>query len=328
VASNEPGLERGRLAPSSAPIEIRNLLVLCAVCVSALVLPLFSGMAFARQEPAWTVSVQPPRVRQGGLLFVSLQTTEPIRDPWCEWLGQRYPMFAAKGGYRAALPVDRLQKTGLASLAVHAAGIAEPLATRSLQIVALNTGPIQTVRLTPEVMKAEQDPRIEEESKRIRALVSTQTGTPQWGLGFKPPVAAPGKNFGTRRHYVEILADGKRGSSFDGYHRGLDFPVGAGSPVHAAAAGVVLAAELFVLSGNSVLIDHGQGLITGYFHLSEFRVKVGQKIKQGEVVGLVGSTGRSTGPHLHWSVYAQGRTVNPTSILQLPAFFRIEGLRD
>jgi len=287
---------------------------LCVLCASALIV--------AQEQKPWTLRAQPLRVAQGGLLFVFLETRETLRDPSCEWLGQRYPMFQAPGGYRAALPVDRLEKTGAATLSVRAAGFDEPLATRTHQIVALDTGPVETVRLTPQQIKAEQDPRIAEETKRIRQLTSTRSAAALWASGFQPPVELPGRNFGKRRHYVEVRANGKRGSSFDGYHRGLDFPAGPGAPVHAAAAGVVLAAEPFILSGNSVLMDHGQGIITGYFHLSEFHVKAGEKVEAGQVVGLVGSTGRSTGPHLHWSVYALGRSVNPVAILRLPVFFR------
>lgn len=255
------------------------------------------------------------------MLFVLLESETPLHEPACEWLGHTYPLYKVEEGYRAALPVDRLQKVGPSSLVVRAAGRPEPLATRTVLIVPLDTGPVQIIRLTPETMALQKDPRLEEESKRIRALLATRTLEPLWKGAFKPPSASGGHNFGKRRRYIEIRKGGRRGSSFDGYHRGLDFSLAPGTPVPAANAGKVLAAEPFVLSGNTVLVDHGQGLITGYFHLSEFKVKAGDLVGKGDIVGLVGSTGRSTGPHLHWSVYVQGQSVNPVAITQWPAWF-------
>jgi len=85
-------------------------------------------------------------------------------------------------------------------------------------------------------------------------------------------------------------------------HMGVDIAAPAGSPIVAAAGGVVrFAAELF-LTGNTILIDHGYGLETSYAHLSRIDVKPGQRLRQGEQIGLVGATGRVTGPHLHWGM--------------------------
>jgi murein DD-endopeptidase MepM/ murein hydrolase activator NlpD len=86
-------------------------------------------------------------------------------------------------------------------------------------------------------------------------------------------------------------------------HWGLDIAAATGTPVKAAASGIVRLAEgPFLIEGNLVLIDHGGGLVSVYIHLSEIRVKPGDRVKQGEIVGAIGTTGRSTGPHLHWGV--------------------------
>ena len=84
-------------------------------------------------------------------------------------------------------------------------------------------------------------------------------------------------------------------------HDGVDFGAACGTAVHAAAGGTVVAAEYDHASGNRVKIDHGNGVITGYYHLSAFKASVGDKVEQGDVVGKVGSTGRSTGCHLHFA---------------------------
>lgn len=276
----------------------------------------------------WSLRVEPEQMRQGGLLFVELESATPLSQPTCEWLGHTYPMYAVRGGYRAMLPVDRLQETGPAALVVRAAGVEEPVASRTLSIVKLDTGPVEIIRLTPDRMALQKDPRLEEEAKRIGEIVRTQSPAPLWKGNFQPPSAEPGRNFGKQRRYIEVRRGRRRGarkrnpgSSFAGYHRGLDFSLERGTPVLAANAGKVLAAEPFVLPGNAVFLDHGQGIISAYFHLEEIRVKAGDLVSQGEVIGTVGNTGRSTGPHLHWQVYAQGRAVNPAAITSLPERF-------
>lgn len=98
-------------------------------------------------------------------------------------------------------------------------------------------------------------------------------------------------------------------------HSGLDFPSPSGTPVEASAGGVVAVVERHPQYGRMVEIDHGNGLHTRYAHMSEFLVKVGDIVKRGQVIGRVGSTGRSTGPHLHFEVLVDGSPQNPTRFL-------------
>lgn len=100
-------------------------------------------------------------------------------------------------------------------------------------------------------------------------------------------------------------------------HDGVDFGAACGTDVHAAAAGTVVAVEHNAASGNRVKVDHGDGVITGYYHLSAFRTSVGAKVEQGDVIGEVGSTGRSTGCHLHFAKMDESGTYsNPMSLFQ------------
>lgn len=101
-------------------------------------------------------------------------------------------------------------------------------------------------------------------------------------------------------------------------HEGLDFNAPTGTPVVAAADGVVVTAEYSGDFGNMVEIDHGDGLISRYAHLSRFRLQAGRIVRRGEVLGEIGSTGRSTGPHLHFEVRMQGVPQNPAILLKLP----------
>ena len=103
-------------------------------------------------------------------------------------------------------------------------------------------------------------------------------------------------------------------------HQGLDYGVPTGTPVSAANAGIVLLAGPLYFEGNCVVLDHGQGLLTLYLHLSEIKVKQGERIAAGQEIGLSGGTGRATGPHLHLAVRWQGVYLNPATLptLKLP----------
>jgi murein DD-endopeptidase MepM/ murein hydrolase activator NlpD len=100
------------------------------------------------------------------------------------------------------------------------------------------------------------------------------------------------------------------------FHEGLDFPANTGTPILAAADGIVTTAERTADYGNIVKISHGSGLETRYAHASKILVKVGERVTKGQVVAHVGSTGRSTGPHLHYEIRLHGNSLDPRQYLQ------------
>ncbi len=151
--------------------------------------------------------------------------------------------------------------------------------------------------------------RIRKESKIIHHALGTWRATPEVNLDFEMPVhgilTSP---FGLRRFF-----NGEPRKP----HSGLDIAAAVGTPIKAPASGIVAATGDFFFNGNTVLLDHGQGLVTMYCHMSKINVKPGQHVKQGQVIGLVGKTGRVTGPHLHWGVSLNDTMVEPH--LFLPA---------
>jgi murein DD-endopeptidase MepM/ murein hydrolase activator NlpD len=155
----------------------------------------------------------------------------------------------------------------------------------------------------------EQLERINQDKTVKQDVFSQSDKEREWSGQFRPPVDAPISDaFGTRRTF-----NGKVQSM----HQGLDYAVPQGTPVSAVNAGTVLLAGALYFEGNCVVIDHGQGLLTLYLHLSEVKVKQGERVKRGQEIGLSGGTGRATGPHLHIAVRWQGVYLNPATLMSL-----------
>jgi murein DD-endopeptidase MepM/ murein hydrolase activator NlpD len=154
------------------------------------------------------------------------------------------------------------------------------------------------------------NPQITEpEWERVATLMSGFTSQRYFdGLMGLPSAGPITSQFGTRRAY--------NGGILDTFHSGTDFAGAPGSPVVAPAAGVVVLAEQLPVRGNATIIDHGWGVTTGYWHQSEIYVKVGDVVAPGQVIGAVGSTGRSTGPHVHWEMWVGGVQVDPMQWVQ------------
>ncbi len=150
--------------------------------------------------------------------------------------------------------------------------------------------------------------RIESESARTEAALTHYTDnlTPNFNLLW-PVKGKPSPTFGFRR-----IFNGEARNP----HSGMDIPVPTGTPIQSPADGIVAEVGDFFFNGNTVFIDHGLGLATMYCHLSRIDVKIGQQVKRGEVIGLVGATGRVTGPHLHFGVSLNRAMVDPALLLK------------
>ncbi len=159
------------------------------------------------------------------------------------------------------------------------------------------------LRVPPETL----DPAITgPEDELVASLVAASTPERLWEGTFLFPStftdAFPSR-FGSRRSYND--------SGYIYYHAGLDLYGGSGTPITAAARGRVVFAGPLTVRGNTTFIDHGWGVYTGYLHQSEILVSLGDMVEAGQTIGLVGATGRVTGPHLHWEVWVGGVPVDP-----------------
>lgn len=150
---------------------------------------------------------------------------------------------------------------------------------------------------------------VQPELEQVARIMSGFTSTRYFdGLMGLPAPGGVTSQFGTRRSY--------NGSPYNTFHGGADFGGAIGTPITAPADGVVVLAEPLQVRGNTVIIDHGWGVYTGYWHQSQIFVQVGQVVKKGDTIGALGGTGLVTGPHLHWEMWVSGVQVDPLQWVQ------------
>ncbi len=264
--------------------------------------------------PLTGLNVSPQPVIRGRTALFVLETAEPAA---CEitYLGQTEPCYPLDESHLyAPVGLSALMEAGTypVKIVVQASGL-ETALTIPLQVTAGRYG-YQYIN-PPASLSKLMDPDLMQEEMDYLAMWRT-IRTPQraWDLplAFPLPVqVAISANYGDRRSYGGMVA---------GYHSGVDYRAWGGMRVLAPADGVVLLAERLQARGNAVLIDHGGGLMTGYWHLSRIDVKVGQHVKRGEAFALVGNTGLSTGAHLHWEMWVNGVSVDSSQWLSADAF--------
>jgi murein DD-endopeptidase MepM/ murein hydrolase activator NlpD len=288
----------------------RTLIAAALVFVSAQ-----SFAAASRPGAAWTLHYLPTRIVNGSPVVVRVTTPEPVSELAGKWLGhelafnfdQRTKTWIALAGASletkpGSYPMELQAKTSAGRALSFKKGIA-----------------VQRKRYPRVVLKvpgrytapnAEEQHEIEQDKKTKDSAFKTLSREREWHGSFAAPVNAQiSEVFGVQRVF---------NGSVKATHQGLDFRVPAGTPVAAINSGTVILAQPLFFEGNCVVVDHGQGLLTLYLHLSKFLVKEGDEVKKGEQVGLSGGTGRATGPHLHLAVRWQGEYLNPQILLGLP----------
>jgi murein DD-endopeptidase MepM/ murein hydrolase activator NlpD len=207
-------------------------------------------------------------------------------------------------GYRffALLPTGALDRVGVKNLIV-ASG---PISTTLKVAVEAGVYDTQNIVLPPDKGGLLDPAKLKEERERLYAIWERISGPPQWTAPFKFPIAEgfPRTSpYGTRRSY--------NGGPVSSYHAGSDWGAPEGTPIIAPAPGTVVLAEPLFVRGGAVIIDHGAGVYSNFWHMSQIDVKPGDVVQTGDQLGLVGTTGLSTGAHLHWEIRVNGLAVDP-----------------
>jgi murein DD-endopeptidase MepM/ murein hydrolase activator NlpD len=197
-------------------------------------------------------------------------------------------------------------------LRVEGTGPDEKKAAMSYQVaVAAAHYPFSTIKVAPAFVEPpkEVQPLIAAADTAKKQAFASTDPNPLWSGVFERPTQTETSGvFGSARVYNGVKKS---------QHLGLDFRASIGTPVHATNAGTVILARPLYFEGNCVMLDHGQGLVTIYMHLSEFKIKEGEKVAPGQLIALSGGTGRSTGPHLHFAVRWRGEYLDPRTLLEL-----------
>ena len=261
-------------------------------------------IAILAAASAWAqgYGVQPSTVRQGETLHVS----GPPDAASARLNGRSIRLFPQTGGgVLGLMPFPALEKPGAYTLEIlDRSGQIR----HSAAVVVVNAHfRTQNLVLSPGIAALQPAPG---EAEAVNAFRETVSPTRYW----EEPLALPVAGCMTSPFGVTRLRNGRPTGD---YHGGIDQRAAAGTPVRAIAAGAVRLVRPFTLHGNTVAVDHGQGLESIYLHMSRFAVVEGEPVKRGQVLGFAGSTGRSTAPHLHWSIYVNGIPVNPAQWVNL-----------
>ncbi len=277
-----------------------------------------TSAAAAKPQALEDVSWTPRSIKVGAPCLFKVEMAAAPSSVKGKWQGRDLIFFSTRQRHvwYGLAGVDVETKPGDYSLELEAT-MPDGGLLHSVREVQVQPSPYKTERLKVPDRFVQPDPetlkKIEADKELKQQAFSRETPAPEWSGAFHAPIdSSVSEAFGTRRTFNGKLAS---------IHRGLDYHAKEGTPILAANGGtVVLAASLFY-EGNCVIIDHGQQFMTLYMHLSQIQVTEGEKVKEGQQIGLSGATGRATGPHLHVAVRWQGAYLDPAQLwtLSLPS---------
>jgi murein DD-endopeptidase MepM/ murein hydrolase activator NlpD len=248
----------------------------------------------------------------GELVVVTIKLEEPASHVRVTAFQKVIPTYKTEeGSWRALVGIDLDQRPGRYLVEAEAEAGSTVLRQSRALVVAARKFPTRTLRVNPAFVNPSpaEMTKIRSDQTLLADIYARPAPTRLWSAAFVRPV--PGEansSFGSRSVF-----NGEPRSP----HGGTDFLSPAGTPIKAPNAGRVVCARDLYFTGNTVIIDHGLGMFSMLAHLSRIDVKEGDTITPSEIVGLVGATGRVTGPHLHWAMSVNGARVDPLSALAL-----------
>ncbi len=259
--------------------------------------------------PFTAVELSEPVIIQGRTLVVKVSLSEPEAGLSGSFEGR--PLIFANNGQGSLwtiVAIHALTKPNIYPL-ILTARLPDGRPVSTFENITVTEGPygLENIRLDAERGQLLDADLIRLEYEKLAGLWSQISLRPRWEGPFWYPVEPSRVRitsyFGTRRSY--------NNSPAAGFHAGTDFGGGVGLPIYAAAPGTVVLAEELTVRGKAVLIDHGLGLFSGYWHLSQVTVTEGQEVQPGHLLGYMGDSGLVTGPHLHWEMRLTGIAVDP-----------------
>jgi murein DD-endopeptidase MepM/ murein hydrolase activator NlpD len=275
---------------------VTRLLIACVV-----------ALTLAPSQAAVGISADARSLRPGEVVVLWITLPESSAAPRIHAFDHDIPAYRDGDAWRAIVGIDLDVKPGTYRVTVDS-GAAH--GSYDLKITP-RTFPTRRLSVNEAFVtppKSEQ-PRIDREAALLAATWRSSSSTRLWTTGFVRPVPQPANSaFGTRS-----IFNGKPRNA----HGGADFLSPSGTPIHSPNGGHIVVARPLYFSGNTVIIDHGVGVFSMLAHLSRIDVKEGDVVTATQLVGLVGATGRVTGPHLHWAVRAGDARVDPLSLLEV-----------
>lgn len=290
------------------------------------------GLARANELERWDVlwpgqflAVPPPTAPHAGVPRLPAVTADPLPavqgqtmvievagegelelSGW--FMGRELAFVGEEGRYWALVGLNPLTATGSYPLVVQAVEVFSGDRLTMQETLTVTQGNFSTLRLAiPTDRQSLLDPAlVEAERKKVNAVFRRVSPTRLWAGTFALPLAG---ELRTTSPYGQLRSYGSGPPS--SYHSGHDFGADTGTPVMAPITGTVALAEPLQVRGKAIILDHGLGVLTAYWHLSQIDVEVGEVVGKGEVIGLVGDTGLSTGPHLHWELQVLSTPVDP-----------------
>ncbi len=276
------------------------------------VLLITTGIA-AHGESDLRVESFPKVARQGDVCLVRASGPASLKSIHGEFQGERFPIaFSNETGiYEGLIGIDMSTSPATYEIKVIATDADNRVysSALSLRVEKVDFG-TQALSLPPDMVDLDAKilERVNQEARKLQALFQTFRDERLWeGVFIRPVEGEISTGFGLNR-----IINGQQRSQ----HTGVDLRAEKGTSVLASNHGVVVLVDELFFTGKSVLLDHGWGLYSMYFHLSEVLVKEGNLVRTGAILGRVGSTGRSTGPHLHWGIRINGARVDPFALLK------------
>jgi murein DD-endopeptidase MepM/ murein hydrolase activator NlpD len=298
------------------------------------------SLAMSTLRDSGVVTLYPDRPVRGGVLF-ALAEGVATDNPRCSWKGAALPCARVSNGVLALVPLPADEAAGTFTLTFD-----RPTGriTRQVTIADRDFGRELVFLDSAHYALVKRSSDVARDARALRGVLATESDQRRWHGSWGVPLKGThSAGYGVERFYyraadstraISLGSDMKTRGTFgldtssrasavpSWRHAGVDIAASRGSSVNAPAAGNVVDVGEYVLTGRTVVIDHGQGVLSAYFHLDTALVRRGDQVAAGKRIGRVGASGLATGPHLHYGIYIHGKDVDPSAWSAMPAFAR------